>query len=273
VNKQLITIIFTLSICGLTQADTQIKAIEQSGESNTITCNESMCRMDNSNEPGYTLFDASRQQFKMVDTQRRKVMVMDLKRAKKQAPPATSKVKVSLKKIGKGPKIAGYSTYKYTLSANGKLCNTIYASKAAMNIKGIANLFDAMNTMNQQSFNMMGGFRSMMDECEEANMQSEKLFKSSGAPLRTIDANGQLESEIQSINKNAKINKAFYQVPAGYQQVSMQQQMDQARQQMKQNMPDMNQIMQQMQQDGGNLSPEAMEQMKKMQEMMKQYQQ
>lgn len=268
-NRQLILILCTLSVYGYSQADTQIKTIDKDGESSTITSNGSIVRLDNANEPGYVLIDTRQQQFKMVDAQRQQVMVVDLKSAKKQAPPATSQVKISLNKTGKGPKIAGYSTDKYTLSANGKLCNTIFSSKAVMKIKGIAELFDAMGTMEQQSLNMMGGFRSMMDECEEANMQSAELFKTAGAPLRIIEADGQLESEIQSINSNAKINKTYYQIPASYQQVSMQQQMDRARQQMQQNMPDMNQIMQQMQQ-GGGMSPEAMEQMKKMQEMLQQ---
>ncbi len=267
-NRQLILILCTLSLCGTTQADTQIKVMDKDGESSTITSNGNLARLDDSSEPGYVLIDTRQQQLKMVDPQRRQVMVMDLKNVKKTIQPVTNQVKVSLNKIGNGPKIAGYSTDKYTLTANGKLCNTIFSSRAAINIKGIAELFDAMDTMEQQSINMMGGFRSMMDECDEANMQSTKLFKTAGAPLRTLDADGQLESEVESINNNAKINKTYYQIPTGYQQVSMQQQMNQARQQMQQNMPDMNQIMQQMQQ--GGMSPEAMEQMKKMQQMLNQ---
>jgi hypothetical protein len=269
VNRQLILILSTLSLCGTTQADTQIKVMDKDGESTTITSNGNFARLDDSSESGYVLIDTRQQQLKMVDPQRRQVMVVDLKNAKKTTQP-TTQVKVSLNKIGKGPKIAGYSTDKYTLTADGKLCNTIYSSRTAINIKGIAELFDAMDTMEQQSINMMGGFRSMMDECDEANMQSTKLFKTAGAPLRTIDADGQLESEVQSINNNAKIDKTYYQIPTAYQQVSMQQHMEQARQQMQQNMPDMNQIMQQMQQNGGSMSPEVMEQMKKMQQMINQ---
>ncbi len=260
-NRQLILILCTLSLHGVTQADTQIKTIGNDGEYSTITSNGNIARIDNSSEPGYVLIDTRKQQFNMVDPQRRQVTVVNLKNSKKPAQAATNQVKVSLNRIGKGPKIAGYRTDKYTLSANGRLCNTIFGSKAALNIKSMAELFDAMDTM-EQSLDMMGGFRSMMDECDEANMQSAELFKAAGAPLRVIDANGQLESEVQSINSNTKVAKNFYQIPASYQQVSMQQQINQARQQMQQNMPDMNQIMQQMQQ--GGMSPEAMKQMQQM---------
>ena len=60
-------------------------------------------------------------------------------------------------------------------------------------------------------------------------------------------------------------SSTFFLIPV----VNLQQQMEQAQQQMQQYMPDMNQLMQQMQQQQG-LPPEAMEQMKKMQEMFKQ---
>lgn len=269
VNKQHLFILCILFLYGIAQADTQIKIMGKDGGS-TITSNGNIARIDNSSEPGYVLIDTTKQQFQVVDPQRRQVMMMDLAGDKNQPTSVSTPIKTSLKKVGKGEKIAGYNTDKYTLTANGKLCNTIYASKSAMDIKGISELFKAMNTMQQQSVKMMGGLRSMMDECSQAQFQSAQDLKTIGVPLKTIDANGQLESEIQSINSNAKVAKNYYQIPPDYPTLSMQQQMNQAQQQMQQNMPDMNLIMQQMMQNGSEMSPEAMEQIKKMQQMFQQ---
>ncbi len=261
----------TLLISSFTQADIQLTSVDQGGDISTITSNGHLIRMDNKNDSQFVLIDTRQQQLKMVDPQRRQVMLVDLKKSK-QAVNQSSRVKVNYRKLGQGPKIAGYDTTQYSVTANGKPCNTVFISQQVMNKAGISELFDAMQTMQQQTENMMGGMSSMLDECTQADLQSYEFFKSRGAPLKTLDSNGQIESEITSINNNAKINSAYYQVPAGYQQVSMQQQMEQARQQMQQNMPDMNQIMQQMQQNG-SIPPEAMEQMKKMQEMFQQPQQ
>lgn len=261
--------ILTLNLCAYVQADTQIETIEQGGERSTITSNGKSARINNSKEPAYMLIDLKQQQFKMIDPQNRQIMLMDIKSRNKAPSANSSNITITLKKVGKGPKIAGYSTEKFNLLANGQLCNTIFGSQSVLKQKGITELFDALTSMQQQTDAMMDGFSSMMDECTLANLKADELTKTTGAPLKVIDANGQVETEVTAITTNAKIPDNYYQIPANYQQISMQQQMNQAQQQMQQNMPDMDQIMQQMQQDGG-MSPEAMEQMKKIQEMMQQ---
>ena len=76
-------------------------------------------------------------------------------------------------------------------------------------------------------------------------------------PMRVQSANGKLVSEIVRIEKNAKLPPNAFTVPAGYQ-------VEDAGQLMQQ-MPDMQEMMQQMPQ-GGQLPPEAVERLRKMQQ-------
>lgn len=196
----------------------------------------------------------------------------------KSGPTAAAQLGLDIKLLnkGKGPTIAGFKTQVYSLQVNGKNCGTIFGSKKLLNKKGIKEIFSALSQLQNQTQNMMGAYRGMMGECEQAELQMSNSYNTTGAPMRLLDQQGQLESEVRKINDNAKTPASYYKIPATYRVTNMQEKMNQARQQnertrqqMQDNMPDMNKLMQQMQQQQG-MPPEALERMKKMQDMFKQ---
>jgi len=255
-------------------ADIEITTRSPEGGVSTLISNGKTARMEGGGQPGFVLIDLTNGNMKMVDDRRRSVMEMGAPDMSLPGAGAPSMVQTELKDKGPGPKIAGYSTRRYEITANGRVCSTVYGSKAVLELTGVEEIFTALNKMQQQTQNMMGAFAGQRDTCEQADMQMSKQYHRTGAPMRMIDANGRLDSEVVSIRKNVTKPASFYATPTNYQVTNMQdevndmhQQQQQVMQQMQQSMPDMQRMMQQMQQQGG-MPPEAMEQIRKMQEMM-----
>ena len=176
---------------------------------------------------------------------------------------------------GNGPAIAGYATSKYRISAQGKDCGTIYGSKDALNGAGaIKDMFNTMKTMADNHRQSLGGFASAIPPCQLARMELANHVNSIGAPLKTIDKDGRVETEVLSINHNANVDASNYAMPSNYQHISMADKIEEATRtsqemdRMQQQMPDMQQMMRQMQ-ETGELPPEAVEQMKRYEEMMR----
>lgn len=116
----------------------------------------------------------------------------------------------------------------------------------------------------------------IMSVCDQANMQLADVIESSGVPMRVIDQNGKLESEVLAVDTNKKFAASHYALPSGMKVVDMSDKMNQATQetqQMMEDMPNMGELMKQIQQGGGQMTEEMQQQMEKMQEMMKQLQQ
>lgn len=273
--KQIVTFIIGALCFTAAQSDLEIVIADQTQQVSTLSSNGKKARINNSQEPGYMLIDFKSSQIHMVDPQRKEAMIMS---SNSQAASETTKnnVKIKLIKKKKGPKIAGYKTRQYNIQVNKKHCGTIYGSKKVLKKKGFKDIVEAMSQLQQQSANMMGKLGGLIDECELAQMQLSQFYTTTGAPMRLIDEQGVLESEVQSVNSKAKFSKAHYQIPADYKIVDMQQKMQQAQQQteqamqqMNENMPDMNQLMQQMQSSEG-MPPDFLDKMKKMQEQFKQ---
>lgn len=277
--KRLLVTLLATTLSGGLLADIEITIRDQYGRTSTISSNGQAARMNNDREPGYMLIDFASNSMKSVDTQRREIMDLS---GMADMPPmpgagAATPIQVRVNDQGAGPHIAGHATQKFAINANGKNCGTVFGSKMVMNLPGVSDIFEVFSTMQKQTQRMGGGFRSMLDECQQADLQMADHYRTVGAPLRVLDQHGQLESEVTRINTNASKPVGYYDAPPNYRVNNVQQQMQQARQQrhkMMQQMqnnglPDMDQIMQQMQQQPG-MPPDAMERMRKMQEMLKQ---
>ncbi len=185
-------------------------------------------------------------------------------------PPA---IHLNITPAGNGPVIAGYPTSAYKLSANGTKCGTLYSSKEALKGTSVEDLFGAMKKMADNHRKSLGGFAAAIPPCQLARMELGSKVRKIGAPMKTINTEGHVQSEIIKINKNATVKPSYYDIPANYEKVSMTdtiqkaQRSNQQMDRMQQQMPQMRQMMQQMQ-ESGQLPPEAMEQMQRYQQMM-----
>lgn len=256
-------------------AATLIEVTSEDGGQTQVMMDGNQSRIDMGEGQGYMLIDHKKQTMFAVIPEKKQILDMsgDMPSMGGRTAP---KIKTELVSNGSGPTIAGYSTKKFTLKAEGKICGTLFGSKAAMETTGIARLFESMKAMAEKQRAAMGGYAAMIDVCTRANMDFSSQGIKVGVPMRMLDANGKITSEIKSIKMNASLPANAFTLPKGYETITMADQMKRARQGLNQNMgqghgqmPDMQQMMKQMQQSG-RMPPEAMEQMKRYQEMMQQ---
>lgn len=256
-------------------AATLIEVTSEDGGQTQVMMDGNQSRIDMGEGQGYMLIDHKKQTMFAVIPEKKQILDMsgDMPSMGGRTAP---KIKTELVSNGSGPTIAGYSTKKFTLKAEGKICGTLFGSKAAMETTGIARLFESMKAMAEKQRAAMGGYAAMIDVCTRANMDFSSQGIKVGVPMRMLDANGKITSEIKSIKMNASLPANAFTLPKGYETITMADQMKRARQGLSQNMgqghgqmPDMQQMMKQMQQSG-RMPPEAMEQMKRYQEMMQQ---
>ena len=271
---RIITALAALSLCASAAADVKFVMTDMTGQKSTLVSNGSKVRIDNRQMPGYGIIDTERGEYVMVDTKRNEAYSTSLRNDGEAAD--VKPVSLSVKDKGGGQKIAGYLTRKYKFSADGEHCGTIYASSKLLKNDQVRGIFEAFRAMQQSARHMTAGLAGMLTPCQRANLQLADKMDSIGIPLRVLGADGSVMSEVLSVDTDVRVADARYEIPAGINRVSMDQQMQQSAEAM-QNMPDMNQLMEQMQQSGGEMTPEMQQQMQQqmqqMQEMLQQMQQ
>lgn len=136
-------------------------------------------------------------------------------------------IRLDIKPAGPGPVIAGYNTTKYRLSANGDYCGTLFASKEALKGSAIENMFGTLKTMTDNHLESLGGFAVVIPTCQLARMRLAEKLQYIGAPMRVLDIEGNIDSEITMINKNAGVAPHNYSLPTNYKKVSMFERIDQ----------------------------------------------
>ena len=265
-------IVFTvaaLSLFANALADVQVKVKDGFGGTSTFSSNGRLVRIDGEKMDGFIIVDFSSGEFFMADLNRNEVMRTSVDGV--GASNSVAPIKVSLKDKGGGQKIAGYQTRKYEMIADGEHCGSVYTSRKLLQNSDIRAIFESMRNMQHFSSRMMGGMSESIPLCQRASMQTVDVIESSGAPLRTVDKNGKLISEVVSVDTDKKYADDHYRLPAGMAVVDMNEQMNQAVQQnrqMMENMPDMDELIKQMQQNGGQMSEEMRQQMQQMMEQM-----
>jgi hypothetical protein len=269
---QLFTIMFLFS--SSVMAGTIVEILDED-ELTTVMIEGKQARINVSAEE-YVIVDHVNNSVRFVNPQERQVMLLNASDIPGSS--NASVVNTSINGLGSGLSIAGYNTQKFSYSANGKPCGTIYGSKDAYQAKGIKELFAALKTMMEKQRAIMGGFANMVDACTLADMNVSDHVNTIGVPMRT-ERDGRIRSEVKSIKVDVNLPADAFVIPATYKTVTMHGQMKtmsgdvaKAQKKMQQYEPQMQDMMKQMQQSG-QISPEMMEQMRQAQEMMRQYQQ
>lgn len=195
-------------------------------------------RMD-TGDGGYVVLDSKAESMLVVMPKDRRVMDMsDILRS--GGPAGGNGIKVVFSKQGAGPRIAGYPTTRFSFTANGNACGNVLASPQALEDTGLQDTLKMMQRMAMRADALMSAFNSQADPCQRAGAQLSEHTDSIGAPMRITAANGQLVSEIISIDKNASLPPNAFAIPAGYQVVNTGQMLRQ--------LPNIQEMMQQMQQ-------------------------
>ena len=275
-------LLITLFLSSSVLAGTVIE-IQNNNEDMSIMTDGQRVRM-NMSGADYVIVDYKNKNVSVVDPQKQQVMQLNVDEvAKGNSAPL---VRTSVKRLSSGQMIAGYKTQKYSYTANGKSCGVIYGSADAYQVRDIKALLGAMKTMLEKQRAALGGFAAFVDDCTLADLQVVEHVNTIGMPMRT-EKNGRVESEVKSINVDVELPANTFVIPANYRNVTMQDEMKaatkdivNAQQQIQQRgyygqqgqQPQVQQMARQMQQSG-QMTPEMMEQMRRSQEMMRQYQQ
>lgn len=253
-----------------TLADIRIDAIDAQGQPVIFSSNGQSARVDNLRENKYALVDMARQRFMLVNPRQHAVLLLDNTASEKQAPA----IDIELKALDKGPDIAGFTTRKFQLRAEGKNCAVIYGSQTAAQQPGLKKLFDALQQLQQRISAMMNAMQPVTNVCSLARAQTAQIFSTTGLPLRIENAGGKVQSRITRIESAAPAQD--YKLPANFKVTRMQDQIkemerqrNQAMQEIQQQMPDMQKMIEQLQQTG-KMPDEAIEQLRKMKDLIKQ---
>ncbi len=262
---------FLLLGSSISTAGTIIK-IKEEKEINTILTDGKQARM-NMGGDDYVLLNYKDSSMKVIDTKKHQVMLFDVDNMPKMG--KAPKIHISIKNIGSGPVIAGYKTQKFSYAVKGKACGVVYGSTAAYQHKSVKKLFDAMQMMMKKQQAMMGGFAGMVDDCMMADIGMSEHVSTIGVPMR-VEEKGAADTEVKSIQLDVALPADTFVIPASYKTVTISSQMQKMQKDMskmqQQHNPQMQQMLQQMQKSN-NMPPEVMEQIRRAQEQMKQYQQ
>lgn len=246
------------------QAGTIIE-IQNNNELTTALTNGQVVRI-NMTAAEYVIVDYKNHSIKLVSPQKKQVLLLnaDGMTTGKNTPA----VRTSINKLGAGQVIAGYKTQKFAYTANGKSCGFIYGSKDAFQAKGVKQLFSAMTVMMENQLTELGALAGMLDVCTLADMQLSNHVNTLGLPVRT-EKNGRVEIEVKSIKADVTLADDTFVIPASYKILGAKQQIkavstEMAKPQQQRRQPQMQQFRQ--------LSPQALQQMRRAPGVMRQYQ-
>ncbi len=266
--KKYFTILIALLFSAGASADLQLVIDDFTGGS-TVSSNGQKARIDARGTPGFVIIDYASGEIFMVDPSRKEVMRTNVS----DPGEAEADIVVSLKDKGGGQKIAGFNTRKYRIMAGGQKCGTVHASKKMFDYEGVMGMFESMRNLQRATRGMMSGMTGMLTVCQRAGMQMSEVMESVGAPMKMIDENGRVVSEVKSVDTAKNLPASHYDVPAGMKVVDMsemaQRTMEQTQQALEE-MPDMNELMQQIQKSGGQLDEDTQKQLQQMLEQLQQ---
>lgn len=190
---------------------------ETRGQRTQMMTNGQRARLDLPGDDGYLLADFQTGKVLMVTPKKRQII--DLGNG--DSATGNNAPRVELQPRGGGPQIAGFTTVQFSLSAEGQNCGVVYGSREAMQVRGMDSLFNALKGMIETQFDAMGSFSALLNVCTLASMDFASHADEIGLPMRMLDVNGKVLSEVNRINTNAEIPPGAFDIPSGYHVVSL----------------------------------------------------
>jgi len=249
----------TLLLCTAlgAHAATVIDARSAEGETSRISLTQDSARIDSGGMDGYLLIRLD--QGRMYSVMHSERMVLDITPDGQARPADTSAGQLTAQ--GAGPVVAGYPTIKYTLSAAGKTCQQLLLSGPAMQLPHVERFATVMRRFDLLDDGMTGPAGDMLSPCERAELAQQDAIAAHGMPLRVLDGDGRLLSEVSAIQLDVDVPAARFELPADYRHTS-------PRELMQQNEQGMREQRQIMEQEMEGLSPEQQQQMRELMRQM-----
>jgi len=229
------------------------------GSTNTMYFQGMKVRVDSSAEPGYIIIDLKQNKIIAVSHEEKKIIDMgniEHDETVRHSQP----LNIEFVKKGNGPSIIGYATKHYEVRVNGKKCSDEYLNKTMPKNLGIEAVLAKMPSADS-GMEMMQDMAMQMNPCLLAEPGISAMFSRYGYPLRSVNANGELDTEVIRVNKKASLPAGGFSYPKAYQRVDAGKMMHDLQQKM-QNMPELTEEGMQ------NATPEQLQQMQQMMEQM-----
>lgn len=206
-------------------AATVVEQRGMQGQTQKITINMPLARIDSSKPAQYILVNTQEKKMYMVDSDKKRILAIDMAAAPSTPPsmppgalvPPAATVEAKLDKKGEGPEIAGYSTIHYQTIANGTVCSNEYLSAEAMKVESVKSLLVAMDDLASARKKMMGPMpMPQQDPCMQAYDKLQSEYKSIGVPLKITDKEGKVINEITSIKVEVEVAADLLTLPKDY---------------------------------------------------------
>jgi hypothetical protein len=209
------------------QAATLIESKDRQGTLTKMWIEGSMMRVDINNESSYMLFDVKNKKMYAVDPEKREAMDMShLFNEDRKNVLGRPEYKFKFDMMGKGPVIAGYNTLHFQSSANGMKCADEYLSKKAFDDIASLEIFEALSKMAESAQSGMRMGMGTQDPCESLDENAMGNYKKHGYPLKMVEKDGSVDSEVIRISLDVAKPKKDFQVPGGYEVINLEQMMN-----------------------------------------------
>lgn len=222
--KKLLTIFlchFILILSSALWADVLVTNIDEEGTSSTFKISNEWAKIVTQTEPDqYMMVNMKKNNFYMIDRENKMVIDMgDMSAMTAMMPKSNNDQnipKYEIKKVGSGPKVAGYNTTHYQLKIKNNVCSEHFVSKELMKKSEIEAFSESM----KKQANAASGMMFSASPCEIAEEDFDKKVFEYGVPLLSKNANGNVTFEITKIDTKASFPKNEFQFPKEFKVVT-----------------------------------------------------
>ena len=197
-------------------AATLIEGRDEGGESHRIMIEGDWARLEyGEGEPAeYLLLNLKNHQAYAVDRDQRQVVEMNDPPGQAHPGEHPAQKSVSFKKKGAGPKLAGYATERYELSAGGERCGEHFVAPQTLQSADLKRFIDAMLAFSQGQ--AAGDEDPLREACTAAEDVADAQYRELGLPLRVTDGEGKVVHEIEKISAVDGFPAGSFDIPADY---------------------------------------------------------
>jgi hypothetical protein len=206
-------------------AGTLIESRDDVGGSSTVKIETTHVRIESGDDSGYMLIDMKNNKVYSVSNDDH--MVIDASTPVDMGPADTEQTDVphtapTITKIGKGPRIAGYSTVHYKVSVGDQHCYDEYLASKPLENKDVKNFTAMMSKWSSEQRKYAGGMYEDEDECDAAESVVTDQYTKLGIPMRTVDSAGTVIHEITRIQTGVSFPSSVFTPPKEYPVVTQQ---------------------------------------------------
>ena len=268
--KRLLCCLLLMGGFELALADVEIRYADATGQISTMIGRGDKVRIDGGPMSSYVLVDGASNTIYIVEEAQN--LITRFVPGEMGEVAEAGQLNVSLKTRGGREKIAGHTTGRYDLLANGEFCGSVYGSSELIKNTELQRMFRAMQGMHQLARHTRSLVGDLVGECDRAEGRLIDLIDISGFVLRYVNHEGQQRFDVKSIDLNASVDPAQFELPSGMQVVDLDVKMKAMIQDAENTLQQMMEQMQQMQ-GGEGASPEMQLQMQEMMQQLQQLQQ